>query len=111
MAQRDAGGMLYWTDVEECYVYGGGVVLPRTGSNEPVPGVIPCWTGVEGCDVYEGDIVLPRTGSDEPATGVTPCWTGVERCDVYEGDIYSPAPDHQCSALPDRCGGMCHVWG
>ena len=34
-----------WTGVEECDVNGGSVVLPRTGSDEPVPGVTPCWTG------------------------------------------------------------------
>ena len=39
--------------MEGCDVYEGDIVLPRTGSDEPVPGVTPCWTGVEGCDVYD----------------------------------------------------------
>ena len=40
--------------------------LPRTGSDEPVPGVLQCWTGWKECDFDGGDDVMPRIGSDEP---------------------------------------------
>ena len=34
-------------------MYGGDIVLPRTGSDEPVPSVTPCWTGVGKFYIYE----------------------------------------------------------
>ena len=51
--------------MEGCDVYEGDIVLPRTGSDEPVPGVTPCWTGVEKCDIYGSAVALRRTGSDQ----------------------------------------------
>ena len=50
------------------------MVLPRTGSDEPVNSVV--------C----------TSGPDEPGNGVPPYWTGVEECDVGEGDIALPGP-------------------
>ena len=58
VARRDAGGTPYWTGVEDCDGYRGAVVLPQTGSGEPVSGVMPCWTDVEGYDVYESAVAL-----------------------------------------------------
>ena len=73
--------------MEECDVYGGNLVLTRTGSNEPVPDITPYWTSLEECGVDGGDSVLHRTGSHEPVPGGMPCWTGVKKCDIYEGDV------------------------
>ena len=78
----DAGVTPYWTGVEECDVYGGNVVLPRTGSDEPV------------------NSVVRTTGPDEPVNGVTPGYTGVKECDVYEGDVALP-----WTSRPDYPGG------
>ena len=77
-----------WTGDEEYDDYEGNVVLPQTGSDEPVDsvactsrpdvpvnGVTPCWTGDKECDVYEGDVHLTQTGSDEPVNSVV-CTSG-----------------------------------
>ena len=51
------------------------VVLPRTGSDEPVDIVVRTTRSDEPVDS-----VVRTSGSDEPVSGVTPCWTGVEEC-------------------------------
>ena len=77
-----SGVMPSWTGLEEGDTHGDDDVLPRTGSNEPVP-----WTGLEECDVDGGDHVLPYTGSHEPVPGGTPYWTGVMECDIYTSTV------------------------
>ena len=92
---------------DDCGVYcesRGDVVLPRTGSDEPVDsvvctsrpdepvkGITPCWTGDEEWDFYEGDVVLPRTGSDESVDSVCTSNSGPDDPCVVDGHIYESA--------------------
>ena len=61
----EAGVTPYWNGVEKCDDYEGKVVLPRTGSDEPVDSFV-CTTG---SDEPVASVVC-TTGSDEPVASV-----------------------------------------
>ena len=77
--------MQCWTDGEEYDDNEGNVVLPRTGSDEPVDGVVRTTGSDEPVDG-----VVCTSGPDEPVSGVTPSWTGAEECVVYAGEQRCP---------------------
>ena len=108
ISRSEAGVTPYWTGVEKCDDYEGKVVLPRTGSDEPVDSFVRTTGSNEPVDS-----VVSTTGSDEPfasvvhTTGsnepvdsvvcipgpaepvndVTPCWAGDEEDDNYGGNV------------------------
>ena len=61
ISRGDVGVMPYWTDVEKCDNYEGKVVLPRTGSDEPVDSFVR----ITGYD-EPVDSAVHSTGSEEP---------------------------------------------
>ena len=96
-------------------IYGGDIILPRTGSDEPVPGVTPCWTSVRKCDIYQSTVALRRTGSDQivdnAVSTVDPGGPGYETGSVMNapGDVL--VRSSECRGVDKGTLDTIRMWG